>query len=264
MSKKEDRINGLVTILKESNGASVKELAAEFRVSEMTIRRDLKTLEEKNIIDNFYGVAVFNHREDNPLNLKDENEFSYTISKNSHIMEFEKNKIGKKAVEFIEDGDVIAIDVGTTTEKLAQNIENNIGFTALIFSANNLIHLLGKQNVKIVLPGGSFHRDTGMFESLEGLSIVDNTRTTKLFLSAAGIHDKLGLTCAYPYEVAAKKRVIKNSLEVILLADSTKFGNVSPAFICDIDCIDKIITDFGISEKWIKIIKEKGIELIIV
>ncbi len=264
MSKRETRIKALVNILKESNGASVKELAGQFGVSEMTIRRDLKTLEEKNIIDNFYGAAVFNPRDDNPMNLKDEDELTYTISANSHLMEFEKYKIGKKAVEFINKGDIVAIDIGTTTEKLAQNIDKDINFTALIFSANNLLHLLGKQNVEIVLPGGQFHRDTGMFESLEGLSVIDNTRTTKLFLSAAGVHDRLGLTCAYPYEVAAKKRVLKNSLEVILLVDSSKFGNVSPAFICDIDCVDTIITDSAISQEWIKKIKDRGIDLVLV
>lgn len=264
MSKKEDRINGLISVLKESNGASVKELANEFGVSEMTIRRDLKELEEKNIIDNFYGAAVFNPREDNPLNSENNNELSYSINENSHLMQFEKNSIGKVAAQMIEDGDVVAIDVGTTTEKLTQNINSEISFTALVFSANNLIHLLAKPNVKIVLPGGVFHRDTGMFESSEGLSIIENTRATKVFLSAAGVHDRLGLTCAYPYEVSIKKSVIKNSLEVILLVDSSKFGNVSPAFICDLDCINKVITDNAIDEKWIKIFREKGIEVIIV
>ena len=76
MSKKEDRLNKIISILKKSNGASVKELASEFDVSEMTIRRDLKELEEKNIIDNFYGAAVFNPREDNPITFTDKNEFN--------------------------------------------------------------------------------------------------------------------------------------------------------------------------------------------
>lgn len=264
MSKKEDRLNKIISILKKSNGASVKELASEFDVSEMTIRRDLKELEEKNIIDNFYGAAVFNPREDNPITFTDKNEFNYTISENSHLMDFEKNKIGKKAVEMIQEGDVVAIDVGTTTEKLTQNIPTDLDFTAVIFSANNLIHLLARPNVNIVMPGGEFHRDTGMFESSEGLAIIENTRTTKLFLSAAGIHERLGITCAYSYEVAIKKSVIKNSLEVILLADSSKFSNISPAFICNLDCVDKVITDSLINEKWVKLLKEKGIELIIV
>lgn len=264
MSKKEDRLNKIISILKKSNGASVKELASEFDVSEMTIRRDLKELEEKNIIDNFYGAAVFNPREDNPITFTDKNEFNYTISENSHLMDFEKNKIGKKAVEMIQEGDVVAIDVGTTTEKLTQNIPTDLDFTAVIFSTNNLIHLLARPNVKIVMPGGEFHRDTGMFESSEGLAIIENTRTTKLFLSAAGIHERLGITCAYSYEVAIKKSVIKNSLEVILLADSSKFSNISPAFICNLDCVDKVITDSLINEKWVKLLKEKGIELIIV
>lgn len=263
MSKKEDRKKQLISILKESNGASVKELAAELNVSEMTIRRDLKYLEEKKIIDSFYGSAVFNPREDNPIVSSEKEEQLYSISTNSHKMEFEKNCIGKKAAEMIEEDDIVVIDIGTTTEKLTQNLDNELKFTALVFSANNLLHLLGKQNVDILLSGGIFHRDTGMFESAEEMELINNTRTTKLFLSAAGIHEKLGVTCAYSYEVMVKKKIIKNSLEVILLIDSSKFGNVSSAFICDLNCIDKIITDSKVEKRWINLMSEKGIEVII-
>lgn len=261
MSKKEDRINNIISILKRSNGSSVKDLANELNVSEMTIRRDLKTLEEKNIIDNFYGAAVFNPREDNPINKLDD--FSYSISLNSHKMEFEKNCIGKKAAEFVKENDVIVIDTGTTTEKLTQNIDSELNFTALVFSANNLLHLLGKQNAEIILSGGKFHRDTGMFEPSIDMELVKNTRTTKLFLSAAGVHDKLGITCAYSYEILVKKEVINNSLEVFLLVDSSKFGNVSSAFICELNCIDTIITDSGISDEWIDILEKMAINLVI-
>lgn len=261
MSKREDRINNIISILKSSNGSSVKDLANELNVSEMTIRRDLKTLEEKNIIDNFYGAAVFNPREDNPVNKSDE--FSYSISINSHKMEYQKNCIGKKAAEFVCENDVVVIDTGTTTEKLTQNIDNELSFTALVFSANNLIHLLGKPNVEIIVSGGKFHRDTGMFEPSIDMELVKNTRTNKLFLSAAGVHEKLGITCAYSYEILLKKEVINNSLEVFLLVDSSKFGNVASAFICELDYIDNIITDRGISDEWVEIINKMGINLII-
>lgn len=246
------------------NGASVKELAQEFDVSEMTIRRDLKLLEEKKIVDNFYGAAVYNPRNDNPLNGGPDNNLDYDINLNSRMMEFEKNKIGKKAVELINDDDIVIIDAGTTTEKLSQNIPTDRHFTALVYSANNLMHLFGKRNVKLFMPGGVFHRETGIFESSEGLNLINNIRATKLFLSAAGVHDRLGITCAYKHEIETKKSIIKNSLEVILLVDSSKFGSVRSAFVCDLDYIDKVITDSNIDEEWLNILKEKEIEVILV
>ena len=264
LSKKEDRLNNIVKILEEHNGASVKELALMLDVSEMTIRRDLKYLEEKKIIDNFYGSAVFNPRQSNPLKQTNDIVFTYNLNENSRKMEDEKLAIGKKAAELINEDDIVCIDLGTTTERLSQYIDPDLTFTSLIFSANNLIHMLSKPNVKILFSGGSFHRDTGMFESPDALRIVSNTRTTKLFLSAAGVHEKLGMTCANSYEVAIKKFSIENSLEVILLVDSSKFGEVRPSFVCNLDKVDKIITDSGISQEWIDIINKNHIELIIV
>ena len=264
MSKKRDRVMKIINILKESNGCSVKELSQIFNVSEMTIRRDLRELEKKNIVENYYGASVYNPRDDNPLNNFEDVEINYDIKQNSELMEFEKNKIGKKAVELINEGDLIVIDNGTTTEKLTQNLPNNISITAMIFSANNLLHLLNKTNVNVVLPGGALHRDTGMFESSESLKLIANTRSTKVFLSAAGVHERLGVTCAYSYEVLTKKTSIDNSVEVILLADSSKFGKVLPSFICSLNKINKVITDNGIDLRWIKIFADLGIELIIV
>ena len=90
LSKKEDRLNNIVKILEEHNGASVKELALMLDVSEMTIRRDLKYLEEKKIIDNFYGSAVFNPRQSNPLKQTNDIVFTYNLNENSRKMEDEK------------------------------------------------------------------------------------------------------------------------------------------------------------------------------
>lgn len=264
MSKKRERVIKIINILKESNGCSVKELSQIFNVSEMTIRRDLRELEKKKIVENYYGASVYNPREDNPLNNIDGVEVNYNINKNSCLMESEKDRIGKKAAELVKRDDLIVIDNGTTTEKLTQNLPSDIDFTAMIFSTNNLLHLLHKNNVNVVLPGGRLHRDTGMFESSETLKLITNTRPTKVFLSAAGVHDRLGITCAYPYEVPTKKNIIENAVEVILLADSTKFEKVLPSFICSLNKINKVITDNGIDLKWIKIFADLGVELIIV
>ena len=60
MSKKLQRANKIIDILKEKNGATVKELALTLGVSEMTIRRDLEVLKSNNIINNVYGADIYN------------------------------------------------------------------------------------------------------------------------------------------------------------------------------------------------------------
>lgn len=259
MSKKDDRIEKIISIIKENNGTSVKELANFLNVSDMTIRRDIKILEEKNIIEIFHGAIVYNSKKDNPI--KDN---QYNLGTNSLIKDREKYLIGQKASSMIKEDDIIIIDTGTTTEKLSQAMTNDIKCTALVFSSNNLINLLFKDKIDLIIGGGSLHRDSGMIESPTNIEMIKNIRASKLFLSAAGIHPKLGLTCENSYELESKKIIIKNSLEVILLADSSKFGQVKSTHFAELDDIDKIITDDKIDDDWKEIIENKGIELIIV
>lgn len=258
MSKKDDRLEKIISIIKENNGTSVKELANFLNVSDMTIRRHIKILEEKNIIETFHGSIVYNSKKDNPIKDK-----QYSLGTNSMIKDREKYLIGQKANSMINEDDIIIIDTGTTTEKLSQAMTNDIKYTALVFSSNNLINLLFKDKIDLIIGGGCFHRDSGMIESSSSIEMIKNIRASKLFLSAAGIHPKLGLTCENSYELESKKIIIKNSLEVILLIDSSKFGQVKSTHFAELNDIDKIITDDKIDDEWKEIIEDKGIDLII-
>ncbi|MGO3017804.1 MAG: DeoR/GlpR family DNA-binding transcription regulator [Anaerococcus sp.] len=261
MSKKDQRLKNLISIIKNNNGASIKELSQKLNVSEMTIRRDIKVLENKRILEIYHGSVVYNPNCDNPtLNKVDS---TYSLASNSVLMDEEKSLIGKKAAEFIFDDDIIIIDSGTTTEKLSQNINETTRCTALVFSSNNLINLLYKDNIELIFAGGKMRRESGIFVSSEGMQLIDRMRASKVFLSAAGIHKSLGLTCANGYETEVKKTIIKNSLEVILLADSSKFDKIQSDYFSDLDSIDTIITDSGISDEWRKIIENRNIKLII-
>lgn len=261
MSKKEDRLNKVINIIKNRNGSSIKELASELSVSEMTIRRDIKILEENNVVEVYHGAVVYNPSLNNPTINKMDSD--YDINLNSKLNNKEKDLIGLAASKLIKEDDIVIIDTGSTTDKLSKYIPNDLTCTCLVFSSNNFLNLMHKDNVDLTLAGGVFHRDTGMFESQASLNIIENTRANKVFLSAAGIHPKLGVTCANSYELATKKMIIKNSLEVILMADSSKFDSVKAVHFCEIDDVDIVITDKNISEKWLDYLKNKDIDVII-
>lgn len=258
LSKKLQRANKIINILKEKNGATVKELALTLGVSEMTIRRDLEILKCNNIINNVYGAAIYN-----PSNNIEKLESFYNIENELVKHENEKIKIGKAAATLINENDIVIIDTGTTTEKLAKFINNDINISALIYNTNILMALSKKKNIKLIFSGGYFHPNTMMFESPEGISLIEKTRATKVFVSAAGVHENLGVTCSNSYEVLTKKAIIKSSLEKILLVDSQKFGIVKSSYFAELSDFDTIITDNGISETWRKKINDLGLKLII-
>lgn len=258
MNKKLQRTNKIINILKEKNGATVKELALTLGVSEMTIRRDLEVLKSNNIINIVYGAAIYN-----PSNSIEKLESFYNIENELIKHENEKIKIGRAAASLINKDDIIIIDTGTTTEKLAEFIDNNKNISVLIYNTNILMALSKKKNIKLIFSGGYFHPNTMMFESPEGISLIEKTRATKVFVSAAGVHENLGITCSNNYEVLTKQAIIKSSLEKILLIDSQKFGIVKSSYFAEITDFDTIITDNGITEEWQNKIHELGIKLII-
>ena len=103
-----------------------------------------------------------------------------------------------------------------------------------------------------------------MFESPEGIDLIRKTRATKAFVSAAGVHETLGVTCSNNYEVLTKNAILSSSVEKILLVDSEKFGIVKSAYFADLNTFTTIITDSGVSDEWKARIKEMKIQLIIV
>ncbi len=259
MSKKTDRINRLIDIIKSKNGASVKELARLLEVSEMTIRRDLDILEQNNMINNVYGAAIYN-----PAFKQEQSGSVYELTNAQGTNDSEKRKIGAFAASLIEPNDIIVIDTGSTTEMLAQNIDDRLEATILCYNANILDSLRFKENLSLIFSGGKFHSKTQMVESAEGNALISSMRFTKAFISAAGVHHNLGVTCAYHYEIATKKAIMQSSLQKILLMDSSKFDQVKPAYFADITDFDVIITDHMIPNDWKKEIECLNIRLHII
>jgi len=103
-----------------------------------------------------------------------------------------------------------------------------------------------------------------MFESTEGLQTIKNFRATKAFISAAGINAQFGVTCSNSYERKTKKVVIRSSMRKILIADSSKFGEIRSDYFAELSDFDEIITDSQIPQEYMDLIKELDITLRIV
>ena len=173
----------------------------------------------------------------------------------------EKERIGKFAASLIQQDDCVIIDNGSTVEYLADSIAKDMKVTVFTCNLNILNKICSNPNISIIFGGGYYHPDTTLFESAENITLIKNIRATKVFASAAGVHDTMGVTCMNNYELEIKQTIIQSGAEKILLVDSSKFGMIKPCFVTELDIFDRIITDKNISEEWIQLIQEKGIEL---
>ncbi|MGL4606703.1 MAG: DeoR/GlpR family DNA-binding transcription regulator [Eubacteriaceae bacterium] len=252
MGKKNERLKRILENLKTNNGASVKTLSQTFGVSEMTIRRDLETLKSSQLVTLFHGAAIYNPDSDSEY---------YDLTKKKIHMEREKDSIGKVAAQLIEPGDTIILDVGTTTEKVAKYIPFEAPISTICFTVNTLNEILKKNVQRLLFGGGNYHSNTQMFESSESLEMIKKVRASKFFVSAAGVSKDLGITCANMYEVDTKLKCLSSALTKILVVDSTKLGQVKAAYFTNLEAIDVVVTDSGISNEWIEIIKGLNITL---
>lgn len=251
-----NRLNSIILYLKEHNGASIKELAVAFNVSEMTIRRDLLLLERKHTIKLVHGAAIFNN--DDTVSF---GEVDYDLHNESAKQSLEKLKIGQFAASLIEPNDTIILDTGTTTEQIAHYIPNNIPITVLCYNMNTLMAISNKPNVNIILAGGYYYKNTQLFQSPEGIRMIRRIRANKAFISASGVSQKLGVTCVEQIEVDTKIAAINSSLTKILVFDSSKFDKIGPSYFAQLTDFDIVIADNNIPDEWIEYFQNTGIKL---
>ncbi|MCI1965037.1 MAG: DeoR/GlpR family DNA-binding transcription regulator [Oscillospiraceae bacterium] len=259
MSNRSERLNRLIAILKENETMSVRHLSELLGVSEMTIRRDLDTLKSEALVDRSYGVATYHRNTVMENTVSNYELYSARIQHNE-----EKDRIGKFAATLIEPGDVVTIDSGSTADKLARYMPEDMDITVLCYNYNVLSRLINKTLTKLIFPGGYYHPTEQLFESPQSIELISEIRATKAFISATGVHAKLGITCSNNYEVPNKRTIIQSAQTKILITDSSKFGKISPAYFAQLNEMDMVITDSGLSPEWQNIIEQSDVKLSLV
>ena len=259
MDKLNKRREKIVSFLKSTPTLSIKALSEMLQVSNMTIRRDLELLAEQNIVQIYHGGAIYNpHFLEKAANPND-----YYLQQQTLVHKSEKMAIAAKAAELLLPQETIMLDTGSTIFYFSQIIPENRNLTILAWSLNIIEELIRKPQNNILIQGGVYHPETQMFENNQGMDIIKNSRASRAFISARGLHSSLGITCPYHYEVETKRAAIKYSMESILLLDSSKFGKVCSAHLADIGEFHTIITDSGIPPEYEEYIRNAGIRLII-
>lgn len=255
-SKRFERLNAIMQALRISKALSVQELSKQLKVSHMTVRRDLLSLAKNEQVKMLHGSVILH-----PKSSVRENESYYSLIAAGAKHPDLKRRIGQLAASLIEAEDTLIIDSGSTTEYLAKYLPEDINYTVLSYSLNIISETVRRPNCKSTFSGGTFHENTLMFESPEGLEMIRRFRATKAFISAAGANYQFGVTCMNPYERETKRVVIRSSMKKILLIDSSKFGVMRSDYFAELSEFDVIITDAGIPREYSEIITSLGITL---
>lgn len=246
------RKSKILDILKEDGSAKVAALSKIFKVTEVTIRQDLEKLEEEGMIVREHGGAYLKDMVDQSSNLILANQDNINL----------KEAIASKCIEFIESGDTIILDSGSTTTEIAKKL---IGYKNLtvITNALNIALLMGTEpGIEVIMTGGEFKPPTLSLTGQKAADFFEGLNVQKLFLATAGISLKSGLTYPSLSDLVVKKAMINAADITYLVADHTKFGKNALASLGALSLIDYIITDAGIKKKDKEVLIENEIEVI--
>uniref|UniRef100_UPI0040496008 DeoR/GlpR family DNA-binding transcription regulator n=1 Tax=Gelidibacter sp. TaxID=2018083 RepID=UPI0040496008 len=239
--------------LEESGFVDVSELSKEFDVSLVTIRKDLKALEEKNLLFRSHGRAI-------PANpyIKE-----HHVNEKEKINTKEKNQIAIAAGALLEANDSIIIASGTSVIEFARHIKPVEGLTVLTASLNTAIILSENPTIDIIQLGGNVRKSSSSVVGPLAEKMLNEFTFTKLFLGVDGIDLEYGLTTTNSMEASLNKVMISAAQKIIVLADSSKFGRKGFGRICGLENVDQIITDSKIDEKTKNRLIELGIDVTI-
>jgi DeoR/GlpR family transcriptional regulator of sugar metabolism len=243
----------ILELLKEDGSAKVIDLSRIFKVTEVTIRQDLEKLEKDNLLIREHGGAFLKNIEAQVRGV--------SLAHRENIDK--KEKIAAKCLEFIENGDTIILDSGSTTTEIAKKLKGFKNLT-VITNALNIALLLGAApGIEVVMTGGEFKPPTLSLTGQKAADFFKGINVQKLFLATAGISLKSGLTYPSISDIVVKKAMIDAAEITYLVADSTKIGKSALASLGALSLINYIITDAGIEEKYKKLFSDNEIELII-
>lgn len=247
----EERKSMILSLIEQRTRVDVQELCDLFQVSESTVRRDLREMEEAGLLKRTHGGAI---------SLKTVN-FEPSFLEKEISFQSEKRAIAKKAMEFIREGDTVLLDAGTTTYYLIKELT---AFSRLTVVTNSLIlpqDLNLHPGLDIMILGGLVRPGVLSLVGPFADKCLDIIKVDKVFIATNGIDLKEGLTTPNLLEADIKQKMIRRADEVILLADSSKFKQVSFTKFADLKDIDICITDLGITKEYIEGLAGLGIEV---
>lgn len=260
MSKKVDlRADRIMKVLLRAGEITVQELANDVGTSTPSIRRDLARLEKRGLILRTHGGATLVE----PLLYEP---FRHDTSFQSRELRAAdaKRRIGLAAAELVGEKDIIGLTAGTTTTQVGRSLRHRKGVTVITNALNIGMELCNQPSIKTMLTGGTLA--WAWTFALAGKPAVDFLRDfymDKAFIAVTGFDLLRGISTLEPDEAAVSVAMLRNSKKVIVVADSSKIGHVSPALICPISEVNVLITDPGIPPMIYQELQARGIQVIL-
>ncbi len=247
----EERQHRIEEYLQKVEFASLEELARHVEASISTVRRDLTIMEAGGALRRTHGGArLVNPRSD---------EFTFS-SRDTHQLE-EKEAIGRACADLIRPNQSVIIDVGTTVYHVARYLENKT--PQIITNSLPVANLFASANrLEVVVSGGVIYPRLGVLVGPLAVEAFSKMHADVAIMSAGGITLE-GITNSHGLLIDIQRAMIQAAQRVIFCLDHTKFGRQSVSPLCDLDCLDAIVTDSAAPADLVEALRNRGLEVIV-
>jgi DeoR/GlpR family transcriptional regulator of sugar metabolism len=242
----ETRRRRLLDLVSRQGFATLDELIRVLRVSESTVRRDLEALDLAGSVKRTHGGAVYSGEVRSMPAFEDRTQTAIV----------QKQAIGRAAAALLDDGDTVLLDGGTTTLEVArallgrqmQVVTNSLPIAQLLASS---------QQNDLILIGGYVYPRTGVAMGPLAIATMQGIRVRKAILGAGGIVAD-GIYNSNLLLVETERQMMACGQEVVIVADSTKFGRLALARLCGLGEVHRLVTDTALSDEYREILETAG------
>jgi len=247
----EERRSRLLELVRNLQFASLPQLVEYMGVSDSTIRRDLELLEDQGATRRIHGGVLFVGAAPKVPHFESREPAQWNL----------KKVIAQTAAALVEDGDTVLLDGGSTTYEVARllvgrplHVVTNSLPVANLFASNS--------NSDLVLIGGNVCPRTGVVRGPYADQMLSQVRVRKTILSTAAVCEE-GFFNNNMLLIETERAMMRAGKEVIVVVDSTKFGNQSLGHVCSLSTVDHVVVDSQISEEWRIRLTTAGVNLLV-
>ena len=240
----------ILDILHRDGRVLTKELSEQFEISEDTIRRDLRELDQEGLLQRVHGgalpaspaVADFAGREE--------------------IFTESKTAIGRAAAQLIKDGQVVILDGGTTCVQIARHLPRNLHATIVTHSARIVMELIDAPEIEVILIGGKLFKHSIVSVGAAAIEAISRICADIYFMGVTGVHAEAGLSTGDLEEAYVKHALCRQASETFVLASQEKLGAASQYIVAPLSDVSGLIVEEGIPEATLQPFRSQGLTII--
>jgi DeoR/GlpR family transcriptional regulator of sugar metabolism len=239
--------------VEQKGRAGMEELCAFLETSEATVRRDLASLAAEGLIKRVHGGAVVGERllEEPP------------VLQRCGVFTEQKRAIGRAAAALIHDGETIFLGSGSTVLEVARNLTSRRELRVITNSLPIVNLLADVPEIHLVVTGGFLRNAERTFVGFLVEKCLAELRADKTIVGIQAIHPEHGLTNDWLPETMVDRAIVRFAPELVVVADSSKFGTTRLSFVTGLSEVGTIVTDAGIEASMAKALTDRGVRLIV-